>query len=467
MYFTTHETVTRDKMNSISGRLSVVGFGALGDGVTDDTAEIQACLAAAVTYGLTAYVPASTGPYMIDASVGIQMGTAGMRLELHPAAVLKAITNNLTTYAIVNVTAADCSVTGGAVQGDVQTHTGSTGEWGHCVQVNAGGHRFRAEGVVAKHAWGDGFNVTGGPTDVTLLSCTADANRRQGASIIGGTRTRIIGGSYINTGTITATAPSAGIDVEPNPSSGIDVKDCIIEGAVCSGNVGPGLQLVRATAQTTTATVSSTRCISNGSHGILIAGSAGTLIGELNGVTCSGSTNAGIFVGAPGVTINGAHIVNNTEQGVSATAKVVINGGNVENNGKPGFNFSTGSDGTTVTGTRLSGNCTAAATTYYEVDIFGVGCILTGVISTPATSGNRAIYAFNVRSAATGTQLIGCRGSAGTSGVILVAPTDTIQIPAVGATVTTLNAASTDLATVIALTNQIRTLLINNAGLAK
>ena len=408
--------------------ISVTDYGAVGNGVADDTAAIQAAVVAA-NGRIPVAIPAGT--YMINAGTGLQLNIAGTRLILAPSATLKAITNSLASYVILNVTAADCAIVGGIVMGDITTHVGSAGEWGHGIIINGAAHRCLVERVTVKHCWGDGIYIGNGmPTDVQVVQVIADSNRRQGMSVVGANRIRVQGGSYINTGALGAVAPTAGIDIEPNPSSGNNVIEFILEGAVCASNVGPGIQLTRATAQTTRGKVSGCIASANGQAGILSAGSAGSLAVDVVGCSAIYNSGDGVQAACPGLVVNGGRAFANTGHGVSATTQVDLQGCTVSFNAKCGLLFGAGSNNSTVTGMIIRNNGSGAATTWHEVDVASTGLIMSGSVARPATSGNRAIYGINVRSGATGAVFAGCRATVGTSGAISPRA-DTVQAPAV------------------------------------
>lgn len=406
----------------------VTRYGATGDGATDDTAAIQAAITAADGKRPVCF---PSGTYMVNAATGIQLNIAGTQLELAPGATVQAITNSLTNYAIVNVTAANCSITGGTVRGDITTHTGSTGEWGHGIVINGGGSGCVISGVTVKNCWGDGIYIGNGtPVDVRIVNVTADSNRRQGLSAAGATRLRIIGGSYINTGILGSTSPAAGIDIEPNPSSGYNVLEFLIENVICTGNTGPGIQVTRATAQTTRGKIVGCIAQANGQSGILAAGSAGSLSVDAVGCTSAYNTGDGFQAACLGLVVSGGRAFSNTGHGINATAQVDIADCVISFNARCGVLVGTGANTSTASGLIIRNNGTGAATTWHEVDVVATGLIMSGCIARPASSGNRAIYGIMVRPGATGAVFAGCRATAGTSGAIS-AQADTVQAPAV------------------------------------
>jgi hypothetical protein len=103
---------------------------------------------------------------------------------------------------------------GASVVANRQDYT--SGEWRHGVHV-WGATRVVIEGLESSRHGGDGFYVGGPPgdpaTDILIINCIADGNRRQGLSITSGRRVGVIDCVFKNT---RGTAPQCGIDLEPN-----------------------------------------------------------------------------------------------------------------------------------------------------------------------------------------------------------------------------------------------------------
>jgi hypothetical protein len=99
-------------------------------------------------------------------------------------------------------------------------------EWRHGVYIY-GAQKVRIEGLESSSHGGDGFYVGGPPgspsMDITISSCRAGNNRRQGLSITSGRRVRIIDCEFTNT---QGTDPQFGIDIEPNDP--VDYADDIV-----------------------------------------------------------------------------------------------------------------------------------------------------------------------------------------------------------------------------------------------
>jgi hypothetical protein len=249
---------------------SVSSYGAVGDGITDDTAAINAAIVA--NPGKVLLFPAGR-IYQIradqgggaDHGGGIKLNQAGTRLSMYGATIRMHATTR-THYQMIDVTAPDCAVLGGKLIGDVVTHVGNTGEWGHGMSIGAGADRFTARDVYVTKCWGDGFFILERPSDVSLTNCTADDNRRQGLSIIDAIRPRVTGGAYINNGRTKYTGPGGGIDLEPDRGTARDVMNAVITGVTLAGNRGPGLWS-SSNGRSITAVITRCRAISNGAGG--------------------------------------------------------------------------------------------------------------------------------------------------------------------------------------------------------
>lgn len=128
-------------------------FGARGDGVTDDTAAIQAALSAVPAGGGTVYIPRSASPYLVNAETSLWPGSNTI-LHIEKGATLKAIANDADVYAVIHINDADNVVVqgGGKIQGDSATHL------------------MTAAGVVATTLASPA--LTGGETTVNIASAT-------------------------------------------------------------------------------------------------------------------------------------------------------------------------------------------------------------------------------------------------------------------------------------------------------
>lgn len=402
----------------------VTRYGAVGDGATDCTSAIQTAITMAS--GRTAYVPAGT--YMVNADlaghIGLKLSQPGTRLLLDQGAVLKVIPNGSDNYALVQVTAADCIIEGGTFQGDVSTHTSTTGEWGHLIVIDTGADRCKVEKVVARDAWGDGIIIQRGPADVEVRAI-ADNNRRQGMSITGALRPKVIGGTYKNTGATKATLPTAGIDVEPNPNSGYDVIGAEIIGVSLTGNKGEGLLTIRATGQTTDVNVSNCSASGNGvggtASGFRSGGSAGT--GRTKFISCraSGNTGHGFDLYATGIEAISCTARANTLNGFEVTgANVEITNPNAKENGQHGIHVGATAGASVIVGGSTAANSQTTTNTYSNFSIdAAVNVRLLGHMSYAGGLTNKPKTGYEINTGA-GIRVTGCdvAGTFGTSNII-------------------------------------------------
>jgi parallel beta-helix repeat protein len=215
--------------------VNVMDKGAKANGITDDTAAIQAAVNQVAGTGGTVLVP--DGTYMIDAITGIQI-KSDMTLRMSRDTILKALPNGKDNYNIINITgASNINVIDGTLIGERDEHSGTTGEWGMGILLRDAAN-IVIEGVMAKNCWGDGFYIRGASKNVKFCSVIADNNRRQGMSIISVNGMVVKNSIFKNTG---GTPPQAGIDLEPNDED--TISNVQILNSQFSGNKGFGIQL--------------------------------------------------------------------------------------------------------------------------------------------------------------------------------------------------------------------------------
>jgi parallel beta-helix repeat protein len=238
--------------------------GALGNGVHDDTAAIQAAINALPTTGGTVTIPA--GHYMVNATKPIKL-RSHTALVMDPLATLEVIPTSASRYMVFQVyNVTDVSISGGNLVGDRTRHIGTTGEWGYGINITASTNVL-VQKVNLSNFWGDGVWI--GAKDVNKIHVRSDYvtvdgivssnNRRQGLSIGPSQHVYIVNSTFQNTN---GTLPEAGIDIEPmtegqtnairlekntfanNHGNGIElhtnISDIAIVGNTLKGNYGFG-----------------------------------------------------------------------------------------------------------------------------------------------------------------------------------------------------------------------------------
>jgi hypothetical protein len=381
--------------------------GARGDGATDDTAAINSAIQQAA--GGTVYLP--QGEYLVNpvhaGGVAILLDRPATNVVLDPDAVVRMGANSLSNYAMVQVTAPDCVIEGGKWIGDVETHTGITGEWGHCIDIRQGGDRCLVRNTSVLNAWGDGMFISGHPADASIENVIADGNRRQGLTINDALRPRVIGGIYRNSGSISHADPSGGILIEPDRGTERTVVDALLEGVLFSGNRGVGFwassngrpvscTLDRCRAVQTTdgdgfivsGSNNSTRLnacesIDNNGSGFLVEHDADST--QISGCTARGNARAGFLIGGLRTNLNGCHATSNDWAGY-----YIDNPGN----------------GLLMTECTSVGNVRSVPEGV-EVDVYAPGARLTSVVADAGTD-TVAAYGIAVRPSAKGCVLRNC-----------------------------------------------------------
>ena len=229
--------VARTTASKLQESVSVLDFGAVGDGVTDDTVAIQTALNSA---GINATILFPSGyTYLINPILnptyqnygGIKPLT-GQTLVMYGATLqAKPVTSESST--VINIwNVANVTILGGAVIGERAGHIGTTGEWGMGISLWTAAN-IRIQDVSVSACWGDNIFIGNRPlfsgeysTDVWVRNCSLTSARRNGISVVAGQRVNIFSNKIYS---ISGTSPQGGIDLEPNysayPNTDIIIQD--------------------------------------------------------------------------------------------------------------------------------------------------------------------------------------------------------------------------------------------------
>jgi hypothetical protein len=226
-------------------------FGALGDGMADDTAALQACIDAArpgqrvqLRRGAVYRVGTNWRP-TYGAFGGIKL-TSGITLDLN-AAELKALPSTEAGGAVVQANGIrGWNIVGpGKVTGEGSIHQGRSGEWGFGIAAFGTSDWSCSAGIEISDCWGDGIYVGHAPAspgtfcdnfrieDVHIHHC-----RRNGISVIAGRDGEIRG---VRIHDIAGTAPQAGIDLEPDSPSHPNRRIRISQSTISGAQMGIGV----------------------------------------------------------------------------------------------------------------------------------------------------------------------------------------------------------------------------------
>jgi len=257
---------------------SVKDYGAVGDGVHDDTSAFQAAVNSLPSTGGTVVVPAGT--YLIDPVRRVTLRSL-MLLQMDTNATLVAKPNaEDRAYVLMVYKVKDVEIAGGRIVGDKYTHLGTTGEWGHGIQVR-GAQRVTIRDIHISKCWGDGISiggamVTGAPSiysyDIAIANVVSTDNRRQALTIGRSNKVRVYDSELSYTKGI---APGCGIDIEPDTTDTALTSDIVIGNCWIHHNAGNGIQIYK---QVTTVTVKGCTLEFKGGYGILaITANGGSL----------------------------------------------------------------------------------------------------------------------------------------------------------------------------------------------
>jgi len=239
--------------HKFTGAADVKYFGAVP--FTDATEEIQICLNKCSNPVISdKYLINGDGYRLPDSSFeygGLKLSNNQI-LTFTENGQLQKITTSTDIYSIINITdVVNVTVINANLVGDVETHTGTAGEWGHGIVIQSADN-ITIENATVNDFWGDGISIGTGwlpnalpSSNVTIQRCKAYYNRRQGISVMGAIRYNISDCDLSYTGQKKFVAPGYGIDIEPN-----QVNDERIDGVITnlktSYNYGGGLLIVPA-----------------------------------------------------------------------------------------------------------------------------------------------------------------------------------------------------------------------------
>lgn len=200
------------------------------------------------------YLPA--GVYHIDPTSGgydvlgkYKFGgivlTKNQTLIMSPETKLVAIGNNKSNYQIISVFGgSNVTISGGQIIGERDSHSGTSGEWGHGISIFGGTNVFIKDVEISK-CWGDGIYLGfyDGPNKysngVTIKNCNIHDNRRNNLSITDVSNVTVRNCQFNNAHGI---APQYGIDIEPNKNR--TCSNVTISGCQFQGNAGGTIQIL-------------------------------------------------------------------------------------------------------------------------------------------------------------------------------------------------------------------------------
>lgn len=213
----------------------------------DNTLLIQTALNKTSELGLV--LEFNEGEYLIDGTINNNRGLrirSNTTLKTTLKTIFKVIPNSSESYGVITfLDAENININYLNLIGERTEHLGTTGEWGMGVTILRS-KNINIETVECKDFWGDGFyighvNSADIPnSNIKIGTLISDNNRRQALSLVS------VDGLTIDTAILTntnGTSPEAGVDFEPNFSTG-KLKNITINNLITKNNKGGGLIVV-------------------------------------------------------------------------------------------------------------------------------------------------------------------------------------------------------------------------------
>ena len=187
----------------------------------------------------------------------------GLQLKSHTIlnnnSTIRLIPNYLSYYSIIGIAnVQDVTINGGMIIGDLEHHKfimDNLSQWGHGINISVS-KNVLIKNVRISKCIGDGIAITGrkeellgeyfnASKDVKIINSVMDCNRRQGMSIIHADNVIVESCTFSNTGSLLATSPAAGLDIEPNANDRYKqgVRNIKILNCKVFGNKGGGIKV--------------------------------------------------------------------------------------------------------------------------------------------------------------------------------------------------------------------------------
>ena len=155
----------------------------------------------------------------------------------HNAATIRQLSTDIRKSSLVLLHKSfNVTIDGGEFVGDVKSHIGNKGEWGHGIKL-AGASNVVLRNLISREFWGDGIDLieadyvssiaagVGLCNSITLDNVKCLYNRRQGLSIEAAQNVVIKKSEFAFTGKYGFTEPGCGVDIEPWCNNEVKIKN--------------------------------------------------------------------------------------------------------------------------------------------------------------------------------------------------------------------------------------------------
>lgn len=376
-------SIQRTLLEKATEFVSVMDFGATGNGTTDDTAAINNAIASLPSAGGTVFLPAGsykiTSPILINKVCRFYGASMNSTIILTGTASGNAITlsvggSRLEDFTITKFTGVTRSGNGIAVTGSAVNHLSHiTVEYQYNGIYNTGAGNDFSE-CFCQLNLNHGFVFTGttaAQNEIGVRFCQSNGNAANAFHLIGP-------GTGLRFTVVTAAGNGGGGIVAVNPGSN-PVNDVWITASEFSGNVGVNIDYTANTGSTDLI-VADSFIEASGSYNINLATSGTSVIGA----TISGGTITGALIGI--ITGGSDIVVSNVYFSGNSTAAIVHNATRASYIG----NVCSASDGAQALGIRFDGTqaCNIIGGDYSNnTAVFGgslpVGIRISGAVGFP------------------------------------------------------------------------------------
>ena len=388
--------------------VNVKWFGAKGDGVTNDTAAIQAALTAAVSGSGVVFLPRGTYATNADLIPGHNITIRGAGKDLTTIKLTgtnRGIYVANARYNVISDLTIDCNKA-------ATTDNGTTTQHGIWVSAATptGSPGTRIERVRVLNAWDRGIiaaATTAGtnPLDIDVIDCEVSGSGGAGIFIQNATRSQVRGCNTFANTTGIQIAGGSNATVEANlshdqngaaDSHGIVVNTAhvggVVRGNTCWNNAGVGNWGIVVGISASRFVVTDNYCYANaGNITIDVATATPTVWIDTQGVVANNVTTGatlgnGLHINhADGLTISGNESAWNTQTGIEIYGRnCAVEGNQSHHNGRRGISFreeaGTGGAGPHVYGVNhaYGNNTSAGAWTNYHSDTLTLGPVSIG-----------------------------------------------------------------------------------------
>jgi nitrous oxidase accessory protein NosD len=369
---------------------SVATFGARGDGVTDDTAALQAAID---SLGRGVTLRFEPRVYRIAGDRGLRLRD-DVRLDLGGATLTAANVDGARCRVLDVSSTRNVTIAGGTLVG---SRSGAP-DWGVGI-LASDAEDLTIEDVTLRDFYFDGILLTGnrGCRRVRIRRVTAENNRRTGLAVPAASDVTVEDSTFRGS---RGQSPQAGANCEPN--AGGEVRGVLFRRSTFEGNAGVGLYMHKALGVTVADVTAEDNVVRGNDQGIVASGAEGARIvrNRVSGHRARGRSGIALGDGTVDAAVRDNVLEDNLRGIVAAGATgVTISGNTVVGTGPlAGAGAGDDGDGIVCRGLKgvLEGACTVSGNTVRRVAGSGIVAQLVSRVSVEenvvSETGQRGVF---------------------------------------------------------------------------